>query len=465
MKKISTKLWVLMLSLILITLALLWFFQINFLENFYTKSEIHSILNEGNSLSKLISEKASSEKIKEKIDEMDFKFNAGIDIISANGQVVYTNSVVRIIGMNIDRQLIFKETMEGKPVILQAENSNLKIKMLIAGIPIIDKNKVIAAAIISAPLAPVKETSNILKEQLIIITAILVIISLVLSYLFSKAFTKPILEINEAVGQMAAGNLLVKIDVKSKDELGVLAEKINYLSLELQKIEQLRRELVANVSHEFRTPLSLIRGYAETIKDITGNNHEKRNKQLDIILEESDRLRKMIDDLLYLSQMQAHYFQLEKKTLSINQIINSVYEKFDYMQQTSNIKLVKNLSEEDVLSDFDGMKIEQVLYNLIYNAFCHTESDSEIYINTTNEQENILVEVADKGHGIPEDELPYIWDRFYKANNAENVKSSQGTGLGLAIVKSILEAHGASFGVDSKLGAGARFWFRLTKSK
>jgi signal transduction histidine kinase len=233
------------------------------------------------------------------------------------------------------------------------------------------------------------------------------------------------------------------------------------LSAQLQKIEQLRKELIANVSHEFKTPLSLIKGYAETMRDVNNLSEEKRSKQLNIIIEESDRLNDMINDILDLSQIQSDYIKLDKNSFSINQAIDTVRNRLNFHAEHKNLKLELSC-DTDYIVQADERRIEQVIYNLINNAINHSKNDSSIFIRVLNQEDAIVVEVEDQGEGISQEDIPYIWDRFYKAR--EVAAKNKGSGLGLAIVKSILEAHQSNFGVESEIGKGSKFWFEIRKS-
>jgi len=260
---------------------------------------------------------------------------------------------------------------------------------------------------------------------------------------------------------MSEGNLSIKVPVSTGDELGMLSATINHLSAQLQKIEQLRKELIANVSHEFKTPLSLIKGYAETLRDIGGLSEEKKNKQLNIIIEESDRLNHMINEILDLSQIQSEYFKLEKSRYSLRETIEAVSNRLLFHLENKDIKLEAEC-KEDCMVYADERRIEQVIYNLVNNAINHSDACSIIHIRAQEHGNIVTVEIEDRGEGISQEEIPYIWDRFYKAR--ESSGKHKGSGLGLAIVKSILDAHGANFGVISEIGKGSKFWFELKKS-
>lgn len=460
MRKISVRLWIQMLLLIGVTLVLLWFFQVVMLEKYYLYSQTGSIKQQGLAIAKDFEEGASNSQLERSAEELNLKFNAGVEIYSLSGERAFGyGSTPMMMGRAIDKQEVFTATARGDMTVRQVKHNRLNTNILLVGIPIGQQAEVRGVLIISAPLASIKEAEAIIKEQLMIVTVILILISLVLTYFFSRAFTRPILKINEAAAKMAGGNLSIRLDVESKDELGMLSDTINNLSIQLQKIEQLRKELIANVSHEFRTPLSLIKGYAETIRDVTGDIPEKRNRQLDIILEEADRLKNMVNDTLNLSQMQSEYFRLDVRDFDIANAVRNIRNKFSYILEEKGLKLELKENIRSAFVTGDEPRIEQVLYNFVNNACNHTSKGGVIRIELMENANNVKIEVADNGKGISREEIPYIWDRFYKTS-----AESKGTGLGLAIAKKILEAHGSSYGVESELGKGSKFWFTLDKA-
>jgi signal transduction histidine kinase len=460
MKKISVRLWIQMLLLIGITLGLLWVFQVVMLERYYLYSQTRNIKQDGAVLAKIYEEGASLEQLEGEAEGFFLKYNAGIEIYSRDGKQVYQYGLMpMMMGRAMNKQEVFTETVTGQVTVRQTKHNRLNSNIMLVGIPIGEEPEVGGVLIISAPLAAINEAKGIIKEQLMIVTVILILTSLLISYYFSKAFTKPILKINEAAAKMADGNLSVRIDVKSSDELGMLSNTINNLSIQLQKIEQLRKDLIANVSHEFRTPLSLIKGYAETIRDVTGDMKEKRDSQLQIILEETDRLKSLVDDTLNLSQLQSGIFQLDIIPFDISASVSNIMSRFSYILEEKGISLEIQGGRDEIVVMGSEPQIEQVLYNFANNACNHTASGGRIQIRILQNEDDIKVEVSDNGEGIPSKELPYIWDRFYKAS-----KGDKGKGLGLSIAKEILEAHGVSYGVESKQGEGTTFWFTLKKA-
>ncbi len=461
MKSISFKLWGLMLALVFTALILIWFFQIVFLESFYLDIHEKKLLNEGNYIVDMILENQTENNIMTKIEELLLKYNARIDIYTPAGVAIYSSENAPKM-MEIDKTAILIELSKGNKVVNNFKDTRLGSNILIIGLPAIQNNKLKAALIMSVPLASVNETVATLKEQLLIISIILIGFSAILSYWFSRFFTKPILEINKAAKTMAEGNLSIKVAVNSKDELGMLSDTINHLSSQLQKIEQLRKELIANVSHEFRTPLTLIKGYAETIRDVKSLNTEKREKQMNIIIEESDKLNNMINDILDLSQIQSDYYILEMSDFRIGETIETVKNRLLFLIEEKGLCVKVNFDSEMLVCG-DERRIEQVLFNLLNNAINHSKEGYVIELRVVDQDSIAVVEVLDQGDGIAAQDIPYIWDRFYKVHNGENNKR-MGSGLGLAIVKSILEVHKSNFGVESEIGKGSKFWFEVKKS-
>ena len=457
MKSISIKLWGLMLALVFTALALIWWFQIVFLESFYFTFHEKKLLKEGNNLVSMIQRNEEQYKIEEKFDELLLKYNARIDLYTAKGVVIYSNERVPVI-MGRDKDGFLMDIIKGNKVISAFKQNRTGSSVLLVGFPVVRDNILTAAVIMSTPMASLKATVETLKEQFVIISLILIAVSAILAYIFSKYFTKPILEINSAAKTMAEGNLSIRVPVNTKDELGMLSATINHLSAQLQKIEQLRKELIANVSHEFKTPLSLIKGYAETMRDVNNLSDEKKGKQLNIIIEESDRLNNMINDILDLSQMESDYIKLDRSNFSIIDVIEAVRNRLTFYTENKNLNIeVSYEADYSVLAD--ERRIEQVIYNLVNNAIDHSEAKSSIFIRILEQEAAIRVEVEDQGEGISQEEMPYIWDRFYKAR--ESSSKNKGSGLGQAIVKSILEAHKANFGVESAIGKGSKFWFEI----
>ena len=418
--------------------------------------------------SAIITDSSNLSLVEKKLDEFAYNNNLVAEILDLEKQTIYSsgsNGMNGQMGMmrNVKVTEAYDKVMKGESVSLKMTQPRFGSEFMLIGLPIIGSGKVQAALIITLPLAPMDDTVNILKQQLIYITAILLLATLLLTYILSRSFTQPILDITKVSMDMASGNLTSRIKTNRKDEIGRLGEAINHMGTELSKVEQLRKDLLANVSHELRTPLSLIKGYGETIRDISGDSPEKREKQIGIIIEEADRLGGIVEDMLRLSQMEAGYADLNMEKFRLDETLNRVLKKYELFSERTGVTIIQHDFTKTFVNG-DSNKIEQVLYNLINNAFNHSPNGGIIKVETLDKKDRIRIEISDVGEGIPEDEINYIWDRFYKVDKSGK-REQAGTGLGLAIVKNILIAHEAIFGVESEKGKGTTFWFELKKTE
>lgn len=313
--------------------------------------------------------------------------------------------------------------------------------------------------IVISQIAPIQSVNRVLQRQFVSITAIALLLALIFAYLMARRFAKPVEKLNQSARQLALGNPDVRFDPQdSYREIEELAGTLNYAAEEISRSNQLRRELMANVSHDLRTPLTMIKMYAEMIRDLTGDNKEKREKNLKVIIDETDRLSLLVQDILDLSRMEAtNHVGMEPKALDMVALINKVLERFAVMTEQGYHFTLDAPQQAYVLGD--EARLEQVVYNLLSNAINYTGEDQKVLVRVTNKFESVRVEVIDTGKGIPQEELANIWDRYYRAKT--HIRSKVGTGLGLSIVKSILVAHNADFGIESTLGVGSDFWFEL----
>lgn len=459
MNRIAFRLWSGMMALVLVVLLLLWFFQIVFLNSFYARSRIADVKKQAASIAAQI--EASGGKPDEGLlESLAYDQNTTVELVDPEGNVLYTAGSAGQMPMmrsNAARAEVFTGALTGRESQQEMAHPRFNSRFVFIGFPAKVAGSVKGVLLVTLPLAPVQETAGILKRQLIYITGALLVLSLLLSFLLSRSFTKPILQITRVSEEMASGNLAARIRLKRKDEIGKLADTLNHMGQELSKIEQLRKDLIANVSHELRTPISLIRGYAETLRDVTGSIPEKREKQLGIMIEETERLGRIVEDILNLSQIQAGIAGMNPARFRLDELLDRTVRRFELVSRETGVELsVEKKPEAEILAD--EARMEQVLYNLISNAFNHTMAGGKITVNAFQKDENLRVEVSDTGEGIAEEDLPYIWDRFYKVDKS-GARRGAGTGLGLSIVRSILEAHGFSYGVSSVIGQGTTFWF------
>lgn len=301
------------------------------------------------------------------------------------------------------------------------------------------------------------------RDNLLNITYITLAVIFVLSMIILIAFTFmvyiPLRKITTAANEYATGNLKYDTGISKDDEIGYLAATLSYMSNELSKIEDYQKKFIANVSHDFRSPLTSIKGYVEAIIDGT-IPHEMQEKYLNIILFETERLTKLTSSLLTLNNFDSKASMLDIVSFDINSVIKNTVSTFEGTCTSKKISVELILTGHELFVSADIGKIQQVLYNLIDNAIKFSHNNSIIYIETTEKGEKVFVSVKDTGIGIPKDSLKKIWDRFYKSDLSRG-KDKKGTGLGLSIVKEIIQAHGENINVISTEGVGTEFIFTL----
>ena len=245
-------------------------------------------------------------------------------------------------------------------------------------------------------------------------------------------------------------------------EIRQLKSNLNMASYEISRTETLRKDLLANVSHDLRTPLTMIKAYAEMIRDLSGDNKEKREKHLQVIIDETDRLTLLVSDILNLSRLQSGIIEMNKQIINFSDNLHEIANRFSMLDETR----IELDIEDNIYISADEKQLGQAVYNLIINAINYSGVDTVTVRLHTIKGGKVRFEVSDKGVGIAADQLPYIWERYYKVNRSENYKRTvKGTGLGLSIVKSVFEGHGFQYGVESEEGQGTTFWFECNSEK
>ena len=315
------------------------------------------------------------------------------------------------------------------------------------------------SVIFCTSLARIDEAGVVLGQLMPWIFLCLMAFSIVASWLFSRWFTNPLTKLSHATRKLADGDYSVRVNVPETDEIGLLAADFNHMAGEVSRAAQLQRDLLANVSHDLRTPLTLIKGYAETVRDLTGDDPDKRTAQLDVIVDETDRLSGLVNSVMELSKMSSGTDKPEKVRFDLSQLCEEVAQRYEAVCAQNGYTLTLELPqpETDCTVCADPAMMERVLHNLLGNAMHHIGPDN-VFILRVNvpEKGTVRVEVADHGAGIAKEDLPYIFDRYYRSRSDAG---KAGTGLGLSITKAILQSHGFRFGVNSTLGEGSCFWF------
>lgn len=311
----------------------------------------------------------------------------------------------------------------------------------------------------------VEQLKNIQQNLVKLIYApylFMIIISFTLLAIVSGKIMRPIRKINMVAEQYSTGNFDTPMDIHSSDEIGQLASTLEYMASELSKLDDYRRAFISNISHDFRSPLTSIKGYIEAIQDGT-IPPEKQSHYLDIVVEQTNRLTKLTSSLLELNDYDSYGIWLVCKDFDIVELVLSAINSFEGRCIEKKISLRLNNHTEHSIVHADKTKIEQVIYNLLDNAIKFTPENKSIYVTLTEKHDKIFVSVKDEGCGIPKDSLTRVWVRFYKADRSRG-KDKQGTGLGLAITKEIIKAHNENINVVSTEGVGSEFTFSLSKA-
>ncbi|MBQ8406441.1 MAG: HAMP domain-containing histidine kinase [Clostridia bacterium] len=306
------------------------------------------------------------------------------------------------------------------------------------------------------------ELINTVNAQIGVRMTLLAVFIIVLAFALSSAvsgwLTRPLQEITEKAQRLGKGDF--NVDFHGADyaeEIVELADTLNYARDELAKTDGMQKELIANVSHDFKTPLTMIKAYASMIQEISGDIPEKRNKHAQVIVEEADRLTSLVEDVLDLSKIRSGIETLKTEKLDMSAYLYEILARFDYLKETKNYRFVTDI-EEGLCACADKLKIGQVLYNLIGNAVNYTGDDAVVYVSLKKKSEQEFVfSVRDTGKGIKQEELASVWDRYYRSSEMHK-RPVKGTGLGLSIVKTVLEKHKFPFGVESTVGKGSTFY-------
>lgn len=452
---LKRKIWHYLIIFSLVIISFLWLFQVIFINKYYEYSKTKDIKRIANKL--LTGYK--SENIYNTLDEISYQENLCIEITSSNSTLYRSSTTSNC----LFSKGILKESFINSGSYEETynlENPKFTNKSILEAIKL-DNN---LYAFLSTSLEPIDSTAKILKEQLIIISILILSLSLLIGYFISKRLSKPIVDISRKANLIAKGKIKKEFTSDSDIlEIEDLNNSLNEMMVELGKTEELEKDLLANVSHDLKTPLTMIRAYAEMVRDLTYNNKEKRDSNLNIIIEETDRLTLLVNDILALSKLQQSMDNLVLSEFDLIILIKNILKRFTIYEEKYGYKIIfKHTNIRKLIIKADQKKIEQVLYNLIINAINYTGDDMTVVINISKVNNLYKVEVIDSGKGIDKKDLDSIFDKYYKSEK-KHKRNLYGTGLGLSIVKSIFILHNYEYGVDTKKEKGSSFYFYVSK--
>lgn len=474
-KRLRQKLLVYFLGFSAIILGALWLTQTVFLDDLYRLIKTASIEQSAD----FISEHINDKNITDLLDEVHEQNDMHIEVYDTSSgmtfYLLYTSRESGDLGVDFLPHQLYSyyndtKAQGGQGLFSEEIGSNSSLGSSSPKLPSNERQGVITLTCVRlfrsgdkelmltlrSAITPIESTVTTIRVILIIITVLLVVLSVAMSLLLSWKFSKPLKDTNEKAKRLAQEDYSPSFDSFGYREIEELNSTLNFAATELGLASGLRKELIANVSHDLRTPLTMIKGYAEVMRDIPGEMNEEN---LQAVIDESTRLSNLVSDLLDISKLQSGAVPIEKKVFSLTNCTADILSRFAPLSQQQGYSLSFE-REEDAQVFADKARIEQVLYNLISNAVNYSGDKKEIKVIQRISENIVRMEVTDSGQGIEPEKLKNIWDRYYRADK-NHQRAVIGTGLGLSIVKEILDLHGAHFGVISKVGEGSTFWFEL----
>jgi len=502
-KSIRSKLFVSITLLLLFFVFVLCILNNLYLEQYYIDKKKNILIQNAKDLINIYT--GNAQDIQDELDRTANITGSSIDIRDKDGKTVYRSSrrlpneknvmnnskskpnmqlppdqttVSDKLNDNIAGEYIDGEYTEGEYTFETRRDVQLKIDLLTL-VTKLNNGDILAIRI---PLVSISESVGIANRFIIMTGIIIAILGSIWAYLFSRKFTKPILEVNNIARNMAKFDFSEKCKIRRKDEIGQLGQSVNYLSCELdtaitelniknktleediekeRKIDEMRKEFISSVSHELRTPLSVIQGYAEGLVSNVAESEEDRKFYCDVIMKETDKMNKLVKDLLNLSQIESGYFHIEKTEFNLTSLIEYVLNKYKSNFAEKNIEIQFELGESYIVCG-DMVRVEQILTNYINNAINHVDNNRIIKISQIVNKDKIKISVFNSGKHIPEGSIEKIWTSFYKVDKART-RAYGGYGLGLSIVKALADLHNNAYGVENIEG-GVTFWFEVDKS-
>lgn len=484
---IKWKIFIYMLGFTAVLLGLLWLFQTVYLDEFYKNIKTNELEDACESVVAVLDDVNANEAI----EAIGASYDVCVRVTDAYGNDIYEseqNMQCNVHKLRRDQllRLITEARANGGSYQAKVENEvpdffkyndkgitdmeNLLGKDMFANMPrMTEMESIISVEIVrslsgqelvvmvNTIITPVDATVHTLRIQLIYISIIMVVLSLIIAIVISIRISKPIIKINESAKKLGKGEYDVRFEGDSYREIAQLSETLNQAAVELAKAEGLQRELIANVSHDLRTPLTMITAYSEIMRDLPGENSPEN---VQVIIDEAKRLTSLVNDLLDVSKLQAGVMELNLKEYDLTASIESVLTRYSkFLEQ--NGYTVDFEYDRNILVVADEDKMYQVIYNLVNNAINYTGEDKKIIVRQRVAGSIARIEVIDTGEGIAPEELSNVWERYYKVDK-NHKRAVMGTGLGLSIVKNVLKLHGLSYGVNSEVGKGTCFWFEIS---
>ncbi|MED4779361.1 sensor histidine kinase [Brevibacillus choshinensis] len=376
-------------------------------------------------------------------------------IVDNHGVIIVNSGITNVIkGKTVPTEEISALT-QGETIEKVSIDSNTGERYLVYGTPILKRQSFYGGVYVIASLEGIDQSLQKVRTMLLLAGSGTFFLALGFTYIISKKLSDPLIQMEKAARRIAKGDLDTRVRPTSKDEIGSLSYAINDLASDLQRYRDNQREFFANISHELRTPITYLEGYSKVLKEKLYQSPEEKEKYLDIIHEEAGRLSRMIGELFDLSKMDEGKILLHQEWIDMTEVLEGAIEKTSIQAKEKGLNVHLQVFGEAALAYCDGNRLTQVFINLLDNAIRYTETGT-VTVDLWYVKDEIKITIKDTGIGIPETELPYIFDRFYRVEKSRS-RQYGGTGLGLAIVKNLVELQGGKIGVTSSVGEGTCF--------
>lgn len=376
-------------------------------------------------------------------------------IADKDGKIVAHSDVQGLIGKEVPIKEL-KALSKGQSIQKMFQDPVSGRRFLISGKPIMVRNSFYGGVFVLSSIDEINQSIQKARELIILSGIGVFFIALGFIWFLTRKLSDPLLQMERVARQIAKGNLHARVKVTSGDEIGSLAKAINDLAYDLQRIHDTRREFFANISHELRTPITYIEGYAKVLKEGMYQTQEEKEQYLDIIQQESKRITFLIHDLFELSKMEEGKISLNLEWIDLVEVVESAVQKIELKAKGKGLEIHVCIQDGLPFIYGDGLRTEQILTNLLDNAIRYTEKGAISIQIISNNPHQVKVCIEDTGMGIPKEELPFIFERFYRVEKSRS-RQYGGTGLGLAIVKNLVNLQGGMIKVFSKVGEGTKF--------
>jgi signal transduction histidine kinase len=481
---VRPRLFLALAALTLLSMVVLWVFQIRLLGYFYERERFSEIKELASNLSTVVGQESFASQVQTSAeghstcicvfriehDPVDQDKRIAVQVADAEGnndcmlhhmpgdQLSKIYDHVKENGGVYDRRLELKKNFDGSEENFRVpgfHHRGTSINAIHARLLTVGNEEYLM--ILDTQLTPVDAVVKTLEVQFSWIMIAMLIAAFLVAFLTSRMIARPLTAITEKAKGLAKGNYAPDFSGKGYREVQELADALNFAAAEIGATDRLQKELIANISHDLRTPLTMIKGYSEMMRDIPGENSPEN---VQAIIDETTRLSELVNDLMDLSKLQSGMQNPTLTVFDLTATVRDTMHRYETLIHHQGYRIEFSPSVGEALVRADRTMILQVIYNLINNAVNYTGDSKRVTVTQAVQEGSVRLSIADDGDGIPPDKIHEIWDRYYRVDKVHN-RSVIGTGLGLSIVKSILEAHGAAYGVESAVGVGSVFWFEL----